>query len=153
MSTLEQLLAGPTSPPALMTTPSVWNDPEDIRIHASNELKNLPERYETRRHQCRTREARHWCTGDGAGAWRNGSLVLQAPLDHHFPPAVWYREFEGLALPVDGIAALPPAVPHVPLEAKLPCWRDVPPADVEVILPRAIEHAAGLQRYMPVVGV
>src|SRR5262249_43198788 len=45
------------------------------------------ERYETRRHQCRTREARHWCTGDGAGAWRNGSLdvyfVSPTPAKRH----------------------------------------------------------------------
>jgi hypothetical protein len=36
---------GPTSPPAVMTPPRVWNEPEDLRIQETNQLKKKRQGY------------------------------------------------------------------------------------------------------------
>ena len=61
-------------------------------------------------------------------------------------PAVLQIQFEGLALPVHGVAAFPPAVPHVPRAAKIAVWRDVPRANVDGLWQRAILHTAGRRK-------
>jgi hypothetical protein len=52
-----------------------------------------------------------------------------------------------------GEARFPPAVPHVPLAAKLPVWGDVPRADVDLFLPCAIQYPADRRKHVPVISL
>src|SRR5437870_315490 len=73
--------------------------------------------------------------------------------------SVLRREYEALALPIDGGTTFPPAVPHVPLAAHLPIWCDVPGAyvvlraAVGLTSGRRIQHASGSHKHMHGAGV
>jgi hypothetical protein len=83
---------------------------------------------------------------------RIGSIALRVAEHasvHLLGESVFQLQFEGLALPVYGEAVFPLAPPHMPLAAKLPVRRDMPPAEVafraEVRLrfECAVQHAVG----------
>jgi len=67
------------------------------------------------------------------GGSRHASIALRVAgrtSVHLIDEAVLHSEFEGLALPGHRVAVFPPILPRVPPAAKLPLWRDVPPADI-----------------------
>src|SRR6266852_9046121 len=76
---------------------------------------------------------------------RSASVALRVTgiaAERHRAPSVAHLEVEGLAVPVHGEAAFPPAVEHVPRAAIGAVRRDAPPADVNVVSGCAVQPAA-----------